>query len=462
VALVLALSICSQTVAILNFPGTNDFAGMVALYGLAAYSLIEAGELTSGYGDLNAVSDEFARRTVLLKSDYVDIADALPALRQKRPREVLVHYPPGYALYLAGTFIVSQDYRYATARRIQQLLNMIGVPVLLLTAGHLLGCFPVGLAAAFLYGLFSGPTEQVFYILPDGLMPFMLTLLLTVAAWCVRRDRLARYAVLGVVLGLATNLRSDALGVGVFLAIGIWRWRKTLDLGTVARVGTMAAVAFVLLIPYGLIQRNFKPIGRFQVTTMGLGWTLWLSYGETPNPHGAVLSDEAVDETLVFMTGRHLMQTPEGEALLKKLWLRAALRDPVWFLWSVWNRCETLLSFWRAGVDPPFVTSARSSAARKVLTQAFNDGFALLAAGVLACGIVTAVFSRRGLLIASAPLSYLLAFSVLHLERRYVIPALGPLVFSGCYGASLIVAWLRQAARRGAGVPARTEEFRSL
>ena len=42
-ALVLALSICSQTVAILNFPGTNDFAGMVALYGLAAYSLIEAG-----------------------------------------------------------------------------------------------------------------------------------------------------------------------------------------------------------------------------------------------------------------------------------------------------------------------------------------------------------------------------------------------------------------------------------
>ena len=50
VALVLALSICSQTVAILNFPGTNDYYGMVALHGVAAYSLIEDGTLAKRRG----------------------------------------------------------------------------------------------------------------------------------------------------------------------------------------------------------------------------------------------------------------------------------------------------------------------------------------------------------------------------------------------------------------------------
>jgi hypothetical protein len=448
VALVLALSICSQTVAILNFPGTNDYYGMVALHGVAAYSLIEDGTLASGSGDLGAISEEFARRSVLLKSGYVEIADVVPALRQAASRHVLFLYPPGYALYLAGTFVVGHEYRYTMARGIQEFLNMVGVPVLLLLAGHLLGCFPVGLAAAFLYGLFTGPALQTFYILPDGLMPFLAALLLATALWCVRRDRLIGYAVLGIVLGLAANLRSDALGIGVLLALGFWRWRRRLDRVTLSRVGIIASVAFVLLIPYGLIQLNYRPIGRFQVTTPGLGVSLWESYGETPNPHGAVLSDAAVDEMLFQKTGRHVDLLPEGEALLKKLWLQAALRDPGWFLWSVRHRCGTLLSYWREGVEPPFVAPAGSSAARRSLTQAFNTGLAALAVGVFACGIVAIPFSRLGLIIAAAPLHYLLAFSVLHLERRYVIPALGPLVFSGCYGASLLVAWLARAARK--------------
>jgi hypothetical protein len=148
--------------------------------------------------------------------------------------------------------------------------------------------------------------------------------------------------------------------------------------------------------------------------------------------------------------------------LLKKMWLQAALRDPGWFLWSVWHRCGTLLSYWREGVAPPFVASSRSSAAQRSLTQAFNADFAALVFGIFACGIVAIPFSRLGLLTASAPLHYLLTFSVLHLEPRYVIPALGPLVFLGCYGASLLVAWLKQVARRYAPTPEPTGKSGSL
>lgn len=442
VIVVLILSICTQATSILRFPGTNDYYGMVAWYGIAAYSLIEDHTLTLRSGDLPGIKG-FLQRSAIQKQDYVELADVLPALRQTKPGDVLFYYPPGYPLYLAGTYLATNQYRYTTARRIQQVLNMIGVPLLLVLSGSLLGSFATGYAAAALYGVFTGPVEQTFYILPDALMPFMATLLLATSAWFVRRDTLARYAALGVVLGVAANLRGDALGIGVFLALGIWRWRGRLDAGTLARIAIVAAVTLLLLSPYGLIQKNFKPIGRFQITTPVLGKNLWEAYGETPNPHGAILSDGAVDEML--QKAGHHIHLPDGEAYLKKLWLKAAIRDPGWFLWSIRHRSWTLLGYWQVGARPPYVPSSGGRSILSFLTRGTNRVLAWLAVGLLACGIVSVFSSRLGLLIAAAPLSYFVVFSVMHLESRYVMPALGPLAFVGCYGASFLSVRLRGA-----------------
>src|SRR5450759_2273751 len=99
VVLVLILSTCSQATSILRFPGTNDYYGMVAWYGTAAYSLIEDHTLTSRSGDLPAIKG-FILRSSIQKQDYVELADVVPALRQTRPGDVLFYYPPGYPLYL--------------------------------------------------------------------------------------------------------------------------------------------------------------------------------------------------------------------------------------------------------------------------------------------------------------------------------------------------------------------------
>jgi hypothetical protein len=447
VILVLILSICTQTASILRFPGTNDYYGMVAWHGIAAYSLIEDHTLTHRSGGLAAING-FVQRSAILKQDYVELADVLPALRQTKPGDVLFYYPPGYSVFLAGTYIASHQYRYTTARTIQQLLNMIGVPLLLLLSGSLLGCFSTGYAAAALYGLFAGTAQQVFYILPDALMPFMATLLLATSAWCVRRDRLAGYAVLGVVLGVAANFRSDALGIGVFLAFGIWRSRGKLNLATLTRIAIVAAVTFVLLIPFGLIQKNFKPIGRFQITSPGMGQNLWEAYGETPNPHGATVSDAAVDQMLQ-KAGYHI-HLPDGEAYLKRLWLQAALRDPGWFLWSIRHRFITVLGHWQLASRSPFVPWNGESSIQRFLTRGTNRILAWLAVGLFACGVVGVFSGRLGLLIAAAPLSYCVFFSVLHLEARYVIPALGPLAFLGCYGATVLGIRLHDAVWKSA------------
>ncbi len=205
----------------------------------------------------------------------------------------------------------------------------------------------------------------------------------------MRRDTLARYAVLGVVLGVAANFRSDALGIGVFLALGIWRMRGKIDLATLTRIAIVAAVTFILLIPFGLIQKNFKPIGRFQITSPGMGQNLWEAYGETPNPHGATVSDAAVDQMLQ-KAGYHI-HLPDGEAYLKRLWLQAALRDPGWFLWSVRHRFKTVLDYWQLAARPPFVPSIGGSSIQRFLTRGTNRVLAWLAVGLFACGVVGAI-----------------------------------------------------------------------
>lgn len=74
----------------------------------------------------------------------------------------------------------------------------------------------------------------------------------------------------------------------------------------------MATVTFVLLIPFGLIQKNRKPIGRFQITSPGMGQNLWVACGETHNPHGATVSDADVNQMLQ-KTGYHI-HLADGEA----------------------------------------------------------------------------------------------------------------------------------------------------
>ena len=463
VALLLILSFVSQEMSILLFPGTNAYYGIVAWQGTAAYSLIEDRKLALRTGDVRLCAQDLraikglALRSTIQTQDYVALADLLPALKTTRPGEVLFYYPPGYPLYLAGTFLASGQYRYDLARTIQLLLNMLGAPLLLLGTGVLLGSFATGYAAAALYALYAGPVQQTFYILPDALMPFLATLVLAVSAWCIRRDRLKEYLVLGLVLGVGANFRSDVLGMAPFLALGIWRFRRKLDPGTIARVAAVGLIAFSFLIPYGLIQKNFKPVGRFQITTPGLGQNLWEGYGETPNPHGAILSDDAVDEMLT-RAGRHI-HLPDGEAYLKEKWARAALREPRWFLWSVGHREKVLLGYWREGAKMGFAPLADSKRSpwRGFLIQGAQKAFSLLVVILFACGITALFASRFGLLIAAAPLGYFAAFSLLHVEPRYVLPALGPLTYLACHGVQMLAGrWSsRTATLRRAGVPLR-------
>lgn len=450
VALLLALSVLSQQTSLLLFPGTNSYWGMVALHGTSAYSLIEDHVLASRAGDLRAIKG-FDLRSRMQTQDYLPPADFGPALKRTAPGDVLFLYPPGYAIYLAGTYLVSHEYRYDLARRIQGILNMLGAPLLLVLTGIFLGCFTTGYAAAALYSLFSGTAIQTFYILPDGLMPFLLTLLLATSAWCARRDQPRRYLVLGMVLGVAANFRSDVLAVAPFLALGTWRFRNKLDTGTVARVLAIAVVAFALLIPYGLIQKNFKPIGQFQITAPALGQSLWFSLGETPNPYGATVSDAAIDQMLA-KAGRHIF-LPDGESYLKNAWLRAAVREPGWFVRSVAHREGVLLGYWRVGAKAPFlpVPYASPAAWQRILVKGATRTLSLIVLGLFVCGVLALLFSRLGLLVGAIPLGYFVAFSFLHLEQRYVLPSLGPLTYLGCHGAEVLVGRFRDLFRRAPG-----------
>ncbi len=495
--LALSLSAAFQWSAILRFPGSNGYYGIVITHAVAAYSLLNDGVLAAGRtGDFSDWWEKSLRRT----DDYVPPQEFLAQLHSSKPFGIDFLYPPGYPIYLAATFHISGEYRYDLARRVQALLNVFGVPLLLLTTGVLLRRFPEGFAAAALYGLFPFPAEMSSYPLPDALMPFLSASFLAVCAWAISRDRLFRYLFAGILLGLAANFRTDFLGVAPLLALGIWRARGRLTLGTMQRVFIIALAAFALMTPYGLIQR--KATGEFRLSTRALGTSLWEALGETRNPHGAILSDAAVGEWLA--RNGLSMHTRPGEAFLLHQWWAAVQRDPAWFASSVLRRQIRVLEWTRAMIDPThsvfhplaggsanwgrwrtqleasikvFPPEFRRQTGRGLFGYAIShssdflrltfchiaDRITLLIAPrrisdwgiyspvawhtffavlilLLAVSLSYALLrDPRGLLVGAVPTAYFVIFSLLHVEHRYLLPALPPLAFLSCWGAGLLI-----------------------
>lgn len=463
VCLVVILSLVCKTAALLSFPGTNGFYGISHYHAIVAYSLLTDGTLTFREPGF----PEWWERSRIRTDGYVDPAEFLPALRASRPHGVFHIYPPGYPLLLASTFRASGSFRYSLVQFLQNLLDMIGVSLLLVSAGMALRRFPEGLAAAALYAVATFPALSQL-VLPDVPMLFFGAALLATSLWTASRDRLPGYLLLGLLLGFVANFRSDILVASPFLAAGIWRARGVMNWGTLARIVSIAVTTFILLVPYGFIQK--RATGHFRIATPALGTNLWEALGETPNPHGAVLSDLEAD-ILVQREGLRRL-TPEGEAFLVRKWRAAVASDPGWFLDSVDGRIGRVARYLRALLEPGFPFREMDRKRELILRGVdvrYGDYKRSTGQGILRWGLAhprsflgtiydvlmprvksLSLFSfsllllvgsvagllrsRYGLLIGAIPLAYLCAFSVLHVEPRYLAPLLGPLLYLGCHG----------------------------
>jgi 4-amino-4-deoxy-L-arabinose transferase-like glycosyltransferase len=271
------------------------------------------------------------------------------------------------------------------------------------------------------------------------------------AVWLLLRDleaRPRRAAILfGVVMGLAATVRAVALPL-VGLAAPIWWARRASFAAGARRTALSAAIAFLILVPWGV--RNQARYGELFFTDSHGGHTALV--GANPNSEGVY--SRSLNLMFKRATGYEMLEPPHREAdraayALARQW---AAFEPEYALGLLAAKAERLLGherallYWplfRQGVLPP--ARLASFAEHRAGLEALVDAFwvALVAAALV--GVAVAI-SRRNLA-AVALLPFPLALAALYIvffaEVRYHL-AIAIFLFPF---AGLAWRWLGQAAR---------------
>ncbi len=275
------------------------------------------------------------------------------------------------------------------------------------------------------------------------------------AVWLLLRDadaRPVRAAVLfGVVMGAAATVRAIALPL-VVLAAPIWWARRTSFAGGLRRTALSCAIAFAILVPWGL--RNQARYGELFFTDSHGGHTALV--GANPNSEGVY--SRSLNLMFTRATGYQMLEAPHRESdraayALARQWTAF---EPDYALGLLAAKADRLLGrersllYWplfRQGVLPP--AALAGFAAHRAGLEAFVDvfWFALVAAAFFGVAVAT---SRR-VFVALALLPLPLALSALYVaffaEVRYHL-AIAVFLFPF---AGLAWRWLAQTVRDGLG-----------
>ena len=243
----------------------------------------------------------------------------------------LAYRAPVPALYIAAIYAISGS----LVRAVQIANAFLGVVTVWLAydlVRRIFGVGPARWAGLFvaLYPTFLLYTGQLLSETPVLLL-IALTLWL---AWWARNGKLIRFALLGVVIGLAALTRQTALPLGVFISFWILLDRRRDWLHRLYPPVVILACAVLTIAPWTL--RNYVLLGKFVPLTSLGGVSLWIA--NNPAAEGTGRDYSAFPHVPELDA---LPETERGDAYQRLAvqfirenplrFTRLALRRPQWF-----------------------------------------------------------------------------------------------------------------------------------
>ncbi len=309
-----------------------------------------------------------------------------------------------------------------------------------LTAIKLIGVASGGLATAAVYGtaraVFGRGAAVVAGLLcafwPAGIAVSSVTgtdmpaaALLALAVWLLARHTAERPLgaplMFGAALGLAAYVRAVALPLA-FLAAPHFRARGAAWVHVATRALVAAAVAFLILLPWGL--RNRHLYGEFFLTDSHGGHTALI--GANPNSDGVY--SRSLNRLFTEATGYRLFSPPHREAdraayALAKSWTKFEPRYALGLLAAKADRLmshERALLYWPLYRRSVLPEGSWFDLHRARIEQVVDDFWYFVVAAAVA-GIVAAAARRNwpALTLLPLPLALILLYTVFFAEVRY-------------------------------------------
>jgi 4-amino-4-deoxy-L-arabinose transferase-like glycosyltransferase len=358
-------------------------------------------------------------------------------------------YMPGYVFLAAGVYAFGGGLLA---------IKMIGV-----AAG--------GLATAAVYGtaraIFSRGAATLAGLLcalwPAGIAVSSVTgtdmpaaALLGLAVWLLARDAARRPlgapVAFGLVMGLASYVRAVALPL-VALAALHFRARGALWAHVVTRTLAAAAVAFLVLLPWGL--RNHHRYGELFLTDSHGGHTALV--GANPNSEGSY--SRSLNRLFAEGTGYALFSSPHRESdraayALAKQWTAFSPRYALGLLAAKADRLlglERPLLYWPL-YRQSVLTSGNWFDVHRAGVERLVDGSWFLFVAAITLGIVAAAARRNwpALSLLPLPLALTALYAIFFAEARYHLAIVVLLLPFAGEGVAWLAGGLRDVVRRPA------------
>ena len=275
---------------------------------------------------------------ILLPTSPVDAGDARPIL-----------HPPGYSALMAGVFALAGG-SISSIRLVQIIADALSAVLVLLIAAELFSS-AVAIISALLVALSPHFAFYSLWISPDTLcvLPLLAAIYLFVKAG-KQQPRVMMIVASGLLIGLSCWLRSNALLLAPFLAIGItllFKRGNRLKLAG-ALVGSMLVTISPITIRNFILYRQFIPVSLGAGATMVEG----IADYDKEQIFGMASTDDAVArmDAQWFARSDYAANpwAPDGverdRARLSR-GVAVARSNPGWFLGVMFRRAAFMLSY---------------------------------------------------------------------------------------------------------------------
>lgn len=337
----------------------------------------------------------------------------------------------GPAAILAGLWQITGGESYWPLQLLQAIVDALTVLLVYQVAMRLFKRKRAALLAAGLYAVYPPLAWQTTIPYVDiWAVDFTIAIVAAYLESLHSARRIRWLIVCGILLGFGSYFRPNLLILPTVLALVSIRrlgWR-----GALGQCVLVTAIGLLFLVPWTI--RNFNDFHVFIPARGGLGETLWAGLGEIPNNFGAVWTDggRTTEAEMRRAYPSLRVESPAWDAVLRRWAIRAIERHPLFYARILVKR-TALSTVWdyeaawmHRGTRSP--VGYRGGPLAFAINRPFDllqDGLqpAVFLFAMLSMGLTWRSRRQEHVLLIAIVLSVLVPYILIHVEPRFLLPA---------------------------------------
>jgi MYXO-CTERM domain-containing protein len=360
----------------------------------------------------------------------------------------------GTSVVIAGVWAVTGDERYIQVQILQGIVDGLAALLVYWIAMQLFERRRPAMIAAALYALYPPIAWQTASTYND-IWAIDFTLAIVALYLLVMRSghRWRWLIACGICTGLGVYFRPQVLLVAPALALAAafsTGWREALR-----RAALTTAIASLMLVPWTI--RNYKDFHAFVPTRTVFWATVWSGFGEMANDFGGDFAEAALDAKTHRARPDLAGDTPAWESYVKRYVIQVIEQHPFWYLELLAHRVA-IATVWQYDPEWMHIEAGKWSQYKgsilgfvvshplDTLEDAVEPAAFLL--GMLGLALTWRRRRRQHAVLVALCLAVLLPYLAVHVEPRYLLPAVPAYLIWIGLGADRVVERVAGRSRR--------------